>query len=308
MRRPPIPEPGRAILLTFLYVVLGVVGLFLGFFGGFPWTGILTFLVITWMFQVHVSRRPWGEVGLPIWPRAPVDLALGLLFGFVLFSLVTLVLGVTGAVRFRPLARPEIPAEILIILVVVALLEELFFRGYPLALLSRAFRPLPALLVTSLVFAFVHLFNPGAGLLPFLGVFLAGCVMAAVRLRWGSLWAAWGLHFAWNAAQGIVYGFRISGVTEADLPVPSLLDARVQGPFWWTGGAFGPEGGLPALLILGGAAWLLVRLPGAPSLEEIQDRREAEMLPEFPPHPVESSEREEQASSREGASEGEVGS
>jgi hypothetical protein len=197
--------------------------------------------------------------------------------GLILFSLVTLGLWATGAVQFRA-GRPHGSfAEILTVLAVFALVEELFFRGYPLVCLARALGPMRALLMMSLLFGLAHLANPALGPLPFVGVCLAGGVMGAVFLRWRSLWAAWGLHFAWNAAQGVLYGFTVSGITQKELPIPSLLTAAERGPTWWTGGGFGPEGSLLTLLVLGAAVALIVCLPGAPTLGELWALRERQI-------------------------------
>jgi hypothetical protein len=63
------------------------------------------------------------------------------------------------------------------------------------------------------------------------------------------------MHTAWNLFEGPVYGAAVSG---NDLP--SVLHARFPGPDWLTGGAFGPEAGVPTL-VLGtalGVAFLVV--------------------------------------------------
>jgi hypothetical protein len=68
------------------------------------------------------------------------------------------------------------------------------------------------------------------------------------------------LHLTWNLVQGNVYGFPVSGKT----PFATTVIAIEQGgPDVWTGGAFGPEGGLLGILatvigmfaILGWVRW-----------------------------------------------------
>lgn len=285
-RRSPALTPGRAAYLSLAYFVVGVLFLTTSIFGGWVGIGLLTFIGITFAFQVHVSRRPWSELGFSLHLPDLLKGVAGLALGAGLFALVAGILHRTGSVAFGPGDLTENWAETAIFLAAFALIEELFFRGYPLLLFARALGPYRAILITSAAFALLHSVNPSYGVSPFAGVFLAGCVMGAVFLRWRSLWAAWGLHYAWNAAQGLLFGFPISGISDQDIPIPSLWEARVQGPGWWTGGGFGPEGSLPALLVLAGAAWLLAFMPGAPSLEDIQERREKAIQPE-PRGPVE---------------------
>jgi hypothetical protein len=88
-------------------------------------------------------------------------------------------------------------------------------------------------------------------------VTLAGIFLGLIRLRTDSLYAAWMAHLAWNAV--LVVGFHavVSGV---EMPAPGYRLVEV-GPDLWTGGAWGPEGGLLAAAGLIGATWIIYRRP-----------------------------------------------
>ena len=73
--------------------------------------------------------------------------------------------------------------------VVAPLGEELFFRGYALAGLARKGKQNVALILSSLLFAAVHL-NP-VGFVP---LFFAGMILGTVFLRTGSLTASIAAH------------------------------------------------------------------------------------------------------------------
>ncbi len=99
-----------------------------------------------------------------------------------------------------------------------------------------------AVAVTSVIFALLHLFNPGPTLLSTAMVALAGVFLATVRLSTGSLYAAWIAHLAWNVAQASVLHSAVSGLP---LPTPGYRLSD-NGPTWLTGGSWGPEGGVAA--------------------------------------------------------------
>jgi hypothetical protein len=71
----------------------------------------------------------------------------------------------------------------------------------------------------------------------------------------GRLGFAVGLHFAWNFAQGTLFGFPVSG---NDFEGAALVRTRLTGPTEWTGGPFGPEAGLLAVVMLAAGSLLIL--------------------------------------------------
>lgn len=142
------------------------------------------------------------------------------------------------------------------ILVTAALSEELLFRGYPLARLSRASGRAPASAALAVVFVLVHLINPEVSALGLLNIGLASLLLSAAFFTRGGLPAAWGLHFGWNA--GLILG--------ADAPVSGIqfelpgVEYGAGAPAWLSGGTFGPEGGIAASLALSIGLVLLIRI------------------------------------------------
>ncbi len=137
--------------------------------------------------------------------------------------------------------------------------EELLFRGVAFQALCRGIRPLPAIVLSSLLFGAVHLSNPGASLTAAGNVALVGLWFGLIAWRI-SLFASIGLHVAWNYCEGFVFGQPVSGIQ----PGASLLDGTwslTRG--FWSGGAFGPEasGWTTCVLVLGIAAVLALTRP-----------------------------------------------
>jgi membrane protease YdiL (CAAX protease family) len=117
--------------------------------------------------------------------------------------------------------------------------EELLFRGYGFQVLLIRFNPWVVLGAFSLLFGWMHHWNPAATLLSDFNTALWGAVLGFALLRSGALWLPIGLHFGWNLGLPLA-GAPLSGF---DVPiVPRVLKYAV--PELWSGGAYGPEGGL----------------------------------------------------------------
>ena len=76
--------------------------------------------------------------------------------------------------------------------------------------------------------------EPGVGRM--LGIYLFHFLLVAVL--------AIGIHWAWNFVEGPIFGTAVSGGSGK-----GLIKPVITGPDLWTGGAFGPEAGLVALII-----------------------------------------------------------
>jgi membrane protease YdiL (CAAX protease family) len=226
-----------------------------------------TLLAAAWL----VDRRTLADLGLGRSPAWWADLAFGLALGVVLPGLVFALALATGSLRVTgtlvaresallPVGPDVAPAVALActfaLFVGVGVFEELLFRGYLLVNLaegadgflgaSRQTALAGASLLTSVGFGVVHAANPNATAFALVNISLFGGLFAASVLLTDRIAIAVGLHVTWNFAVSSVFGFPVSGVTT---PVTALA-VEVSGPALLTGGAFGPEGGLFALVAL----------------------------------------------------------
>jgi membrane protease YdiL (CAAX protease family) len=83
---------------------------------------------------------------------------------------------------------------LLAVVVMAPLVEELFYRGLLLRALQRWLGPVPAVLISSTVFAAVHL-----ELVTFPGLFVFGLIAGWLVMRTGRLGPAWAMHVGFNA-------------------------------------------------------------------------------------------------------------
>jgi len=187
--------------------------------------------------------------------RAVPDLTIGVTLGAILFSAVVLELVIAGSYTVQLIYFRADLALAAVLLIGAALTEELLFRGLVFRLVQESAGTWIALGVSAVIFGAMHAASPGASLLSTLAIALeAGVLLAAAYIVTKNLWLPIGLHFAWNFFEGPIYGTQVSGHSF----VVGAIHARVSGPAWLTGGAFGPEAGLPAVLTCLVAAIILL--------------------------------------------------
>jgi len=207
---------------------------------------------VTWLFLHLLDRQRFPSIGFQTGDLLP-SAVMGVVFGAATFLLVALVFWAKGWAVFR-WDRPLVGLVSMIAVVLpAAVAEEIAFRGYILGTL-RGWRGWPlAIGLSSALFSLAHGLNPALNWLALLNIFLAGLVFSlAVRWR-GSLWLPLGFHFAWNYMQGPVLGLPVSGLTAFGVGSAS----RLVGPVLWTGGSFGPEGGLTVTVVVAAACLVL---------------------------------------------------
>lgn len=132
----------------------------------------------------------------------------------------------------------------------IAVSEEVFFRGVVFRLLRGRWGTTVALGISSVLFGLVHLVNPDASLWGAFAIMIeAGIMLGAAYLATGSLWLAIGVHFGWNFAITGLFGSVTSGSEARE----SLVTATSSGPDWLSGGSFGPEASIVAILVCSAA-------------------------------------------------------
>lgn len=207
------------------------------------------------------DRRSLASAGIMVRGVATETVA-GYLIGMAIFSLVIAIMagvGVYHEIGSNPRFNPLLP---LVVFLCAGAAEEIIFRGYIFQILERRWGSGIAILVSSLLFGFAHVGNPGPNAT--IWQHLAGpafiCLEAGLPLSAGymatrRLWLPIGLHWAWNFFEGPIYGADVSGIS-----LSTLYRARFSGPFLLTGGSFGPEASVIALVVGTVTGLLLLRV------------------------------------------------
>ncbi len=144
------------------------------------------------------------------------------------------------------------PLQLLFIFVGVVIqsgAEEIMCRGFLYQNLRRSYRnPLVAILANALVFAAIHIGNPGITHVGLINIALVGIFFSLFVYYFDSLWAAIAAHAAWNYTQNIIAGLPNSGIV-VDFSLFKLDAASATDSFFYNV-AFGVEGTYMATLVL----------------------------------------------------------
>ena len=208
--------------------------------------------IIVYMFTMkYLARRSIPELSKK---GAGFEAVMGALTGVIFIALSTIIIVSLGGYSFQ-WANDADTVPVLIASIEAALgaaiVEELIFRGLMFQAVNRLLGSWTALAVTSLFFGIAHLGNTGATLWSAFAITLEAGVLLGAAFMWRrNLWFAMGLHFSWNALEGLL-GIPVSGHTTA-----GLLIVKVQGPYLLTGGNFGLEGSVVPVIIS-----LLIAIP-----------------------------------------------
>lgn len=187
---------------------------------------------------------------------------IGMVSGFLVFSVAVLICVLTGSLEFHGFsAEFSIGFFLLFVLgyMIQGMSEEVFCRGYFMVSFSRRAPVIAAIMANALLFAALHLMNPGITVLAFVNLALFGIFASIYFLKRGNIWGVAAFHSIWNLVQGNVYGIEVSGMASNC----SILESTaIEGRELINGGSFGLEGGLAVtIVLLAGIIFLCTRKP-----------------------------------------------
>lgn len=204
------------------------------------------------------QRQPLRAMGLlrrSGWGR---EFALGAALGWGMMTAIVGVLALAGALYVNFWWSPRaffLLALQLAALAVGALVGEIAFRGYPFQKLIEATGPFTATVLACCFFGLLRMESPDAGTAGIWVSGVAALLLSLAYLRTRALWLPWGIHFAWLASMGALFGLPMGGNTDAAI----VVQTSTYGQHWLTGGDFGPEASWLAFFILLAGVFVLLR-------------------------------------------------
>jgi membrane protease YdiL (CAAX protease family) len=235
-----------------LYVLLAVVGMAifgwgLNALGSYLAAAALgEFLAATAAnaLAMHIfERASLAHIGLGWNPSSVRNLLVGLAGGTGAACLVLAGPVVVGLAEFRAVPGAEPHWRTLLFVMVILLFgavgEEMLFRGYGFQVMIAFFGPFATILPVGVLFGLAHASNLGVTALGLVNTMIWGVLLGYSFVRSGDLWLPIGLHLGWNWALPL-FGVNLSGFT---------MEVTGYALHWkigslWSGGAYGPEGGI----------------------------------------------------------------
>lgn len=215
------------LVLVQLFATLGMIG-------------------VTFLFCRFIEKRKLTTLGFRKGNILP-EYLVGALIGGGMLTAVVGIEYLCGAVRFTP-GNFSIGIWLLYLLgfMIQGASEEILCRGYLMTSIARKSPMWAAILANSLIFAVLHLLNPGMNVIAFVDIFLSGCIFSVYVARRGNLWGACAMHTFWNFCLGNVFGINVSGMP---ITTSILFTEELEGNSLITGGVFGLEGGIVSPIV-----------------------------------------------------------
>jgi membrane protease YdiL (CAAX protease family) len=193
-----------------------------------------------WAYVRLVEKRAVTELS---GTHAVRELGVGLGLGALLFCATIAILAAFGAYQITGNNGWQIMLAVLPASILGGVLEEVLIRGVVFRILEQWLGSWTALGISAVIFGALHLLNPGATVLNAAAISIeAGVLLAAAYMLTRRLWLCIGTHIAWNFTQGGIFSVAVSGGSSK-----GLLQSRMIGPDWLTGGTFGAEASVVAL-------------------------------------------------------------
>lgn len=205
------------------------------------------------------TREPVRAMGLGNWRTRSGEFGLGVALGWGMAVAVVLGIAIGSKFYIRISNSPQAWGMLVLQTITIAagaLAEEIAFRGYAFQKLIGFTGSWFGTILAGVFFALLRAETPGA---TSTAMWLSGAatvLLSVAYLRTRALWICWGLHFAWLASIGLLFGQPLAETRFT----ASVVQTYIDGPSWLTGSEYGPEGSLMALAVVLCTIFVLLRV------------------------------------------------
>jgi len=235
--KPGIPDGFRAISVNIETII-----------------GFILMILAYRLYAKYVEMRKAHELSIKTAPR---EFLTGLTIGGGLMVLIVIILALPGCYRITGFnSDGMVLIKDLLPLAMAAFVEEILFRVIIFKLTEELLGSRIAIIIQAGLFGLAHLGNEHATLWAATALAIeAGIILAAAYMYTRRIWLAFGIHLGWNYFQAYVFGITTSGET-----LEGLIEPEITGPEWLTGGNFGVETSVVAVLLCLTAGIIILKM------------------------------------------------
>jgi membrane protease YdiL (CAAX protease family) len=163
-------------------------------------------MIIGVLSELRLEHRPLSFIGIRLrdkvfWTDSLSGFAWGCLFiGAAVAGMVLITKEMTLDQFGKGFHVPRL-AYSLIFWLVVAIGEEILFRGYILSILRPRMKLWAALIISACIFSSIHIINPDFYWFAYVYAILIGVAFGGIVVKRENLGGAIGFHYAWNLLQ-----------------------------------------------------------------------------------------------------------
>lgn len=187
--------------------------------------------------------------GFPFRSGWPSEARLGIVLGWGASVICLLPMTVVGGIAVRLNLHPSEWLwwfGDLLFFAVLALVEEVAFRGYGFQSLEKSIGSSGAVIVFSVFYTILQVLLIGSTTAGIAMALVFNTLLTMAYLRTRALWLSWGLNFGWHASRGVLFGLVVAGVSTHS----SVVQSDPMGPWWLTGGGYGLDASWIAILLM----------------------------------------------------------
>lgn len=208
-------------------------------------------ILVLFLFVRRTGKRSIKTLGFYN-DQVVIKYAQGVLLAFSGLLSMVIILQNTGniTIKLNPYTLSLQTISIILLVIVAWVIqgaaEEILIRGFLLTSISERWGLVRGIIISSIVFALMHVGNNGLTFISLMNLLLCGVLLALLAIKQESLWGAAGFHTAWNLLQGNVFGIAVSGTDH----MASLWETSYEAPNLMNGGVFGIEGSILTTLFM----------------------------------------------------------
>src|SRR5580658_5941495 len=200
-------------------------------------------------FWLDRQAHPIGSQGFPSRDGLTTEVGMGMATGWGLALVCVLPMVVFGGISIEFAGDAGswgwLAADTAFF-ALLALVEEVAYRGYAFQRFVRALGPVGASLGFAAYYALVQSAILGSGRSSFAVSVAFSLVLSTAYVRTRALWLSWGLNFGWKASRALLFGLAVAG----DSTHSHVIQGDPMGPIRLTGGAFGLDGSWLAFAVM----------------------------------------------------------